>query len=439
VGGQSAAGGSGGGAPAGGSANGTGGAPASDNPIAGTASYDCSESSGQVPELSLTQIPGQLTAPVDLAHPPNDNRLFVITLGGDVRVFKDGQLLPTPALSLGNRVAVGGAPGDERGLLGIAFHPDFAQNGLFYLHHSAGQGIQGAATSDTVIVEYKMSADNPDVADPASARIVLTVAQPNNGGGFNNHKGGAINFGPNKLLFIGLGDGGGSGDQHQPPNGQSTTSLLGKILRINPLASGSDAYTNPPDNLIADVPAAAPEIWDYGLRNPFRSSFDACTGDLYIGDVGQNQWEEIDVEKAGEGHKNYGWNRMEGLHCFNPQMQDTSPADCDKSGITLPQIEVADEEGTSITGGSVYRGASIPALRGVYFYADYAQNKVWWTRYDRTAGTVSTSTSVTQQLNPRQIVAIRNGNDGELYFVSLGAITGSTLGPGGLYKLEAAE
>lgn len=367
-----------------------------------------------------------MNGPVDLVHPPNDPRLFVITLDGDVRIIKDGQLVDTPFLSLGNRIILGGAGGDERGLLGIAFHPDYAQNGLFYLHYSAGQGVPGASQGDTVIEEYHVSSD-PDLADPESGRVVFTHAQAN-----TNHNGGAINFGSDGFLYIGLGDGGGSGDMSG--NAQNTTRLLGKILRINPMESGGQPYSTPADNLVQTVEGAAPEIWDYGLRNPFRSSFDACTGDFYIGDVGQNTWEEVDIEKAGEGHKNYGWNTMEALHCYPANTQT-----CDDAGMTEPMVEIDRQSAQSVTGGSVYRGSSIPALRGIYFYADYQSNNVWYLRYDRDAGTIDTPRSVTQELNASRIVAIRNGSDGELYFVSLGPISAQNLGQGGVYRLEAAQ
>lgn len=392
---------------------------------------DCSPAEGEVPILTLTEVTGGINVPVDLTHPPGDDRMFVISLEGTVHIIKDGQLVQTPFLSLGNKVAVGGAPGDERGLLGIAFHPDYAENGLFYLHYSAGQGVPGAETSDTVIEEYHVSSD-PDVADAASARVVLVVDQPSNGGGIENHKGGSIEFGPDGLLYIGLGDGGGSGDAMG--NAQNTSVLLGKILRIDPVESGGMPYTTPPDNLVQDVASAAPEIWDYGLRNPFRFSFDVCNGDLYIGDVGQMMYEEITIEKAGDGHKNYGWNITEALHCYGAQS-------CDQTGITPPLIEL-ERPNTSITGGSVYRGSSMPSLRGAYFYADYGSGNVWYTRYDRDAGTVAQSTSVTQDLNVENIVAIKNGNDGELYFVSLvadGKIGAGNLGEGAIYKLTAAE
>jgi glucose/arabinose dehydrogenase len=389
-----------------------------------------------VPELTLTEVASGINVPVDITHPPNDPRLFVITLTGDVRIIKDGALVDAPFLSLGDKVVVGGAGGDERGLLGIAFHPAYATNGLFYLHYSAGTGVPGANTSDTVIEEYKVSSD-PDVADAASARVVLTVAQPDNGNAaFQNHKGGSINFGPDGLLYIGLGDGGGSGDDHGASGSgfaQDTSRLLGKILRIDP--TGGDPYSTPADNLVQDVSGAAPEVWDYGLRNPFRRTFDACTGDMYIGDVGQNAYEEITIEKAGEGHKNYGWNIWEALHCYTGNS-------CDDQGITQPFVELERAQAQSITGGSVYRGSSIPALRGAYFYADYAANNAWYLFYDRNANSISTPVSVTQELNVNNLVAIQNGNDGELYFVALmtqGEISGSNRGEGAIYKLTAAE
>lgn len=417
----------------GGGTGGTGGG--GNNPIAGTDNYDCSPPEGEVPALKLTEVASGINVPVDVTHPPNDSRLFVITLTGDVRIIKDGQVVETPFLSLGNKVAVGGAGGDERGLLGIAFHPGYAENGLFYLHYSAGTGVPGANTSDTVIEEYKVSAD-PDVADPSSARVVLTVAQPDNGNAlFQNHKGGSIDFGPDGLLYIGLGDGGGSGDDHGPSGSgfaQDTSRLLGKILRIDP--TGGDPYGTPADNLVQEISGAAPEIWDYGLRNPFRRSFDACTGDMYIGDVGQMMYEEITIEKAGEGRKNYGWNIWEGLHCYMGNS-------CSDEGIVAPLVEQEDPN-SSITGGSVYRGSSIPALRGAYFYADYVSNNVWYTRYNRDANAVEPSTSVSQELNANNIVAIKNGPDGELYFVALmtqGEISGSNRGEGAIYKLETAQ
>lgn len=412
----------------GGATSGTGGGPATTSGTTGDggtggggSAADCSAAEGDVPELTLTEFARGFDVPVDLTYAPGDDRIFVATLDGFVRVIKDGQVLEEPFLSLGDKVLVGGVQGgDERGLLGLAFHPDYAENGLFYVHYVL-------PSNDSMIEEYHVSSD-PDVADPASAREVLVVDQPST----PNHKGGSIEFGPDGLLYLGFGDGGGGGDPEG--NGQNTSVLLGKILRIDPVESGGMPYTTPPDNLVQDVAGAAPEIWDYGLRNPFRFSFDACNGDLYIGDVGQNMYEEITVEKAGEGHKNYGWNIMEGLHCYDSDS-------CDDSGITLPLIEQTRPPNTSITGGSVYRGSAIPGLRGAYFYGDYVSNNVWYTRYDRDANTVATSTSVTQELNATNLVAIKNGPDGELYFVSIVASGEISQGraEGAIYKLTAAE
>ncbi len=418
----------------GGASSSTGGGPNTTGSSSGTGGTggggagiqaDCSPAEGEIPELTLTPV-ATVNVPVDLAYPPGDERLFVATLDGDVRVIKDGQVVETPFLSLGSKAVVGGNLGDERGLLGLAFHPDYADNGLFYVHYVAGQGVDGASTNDSVLEEYKVSAD-PDVADAASGRVVLVVEQPSS----TNHKGGSIEFGADGLLYWGLGDGGGMGDAMG--NAQNTSALLGKLLRIDPLESGGMPYSTPADNLAMTVSGAAPEIWDYGLRNPFRFSFDLCEGDLYIGDVGQNAYEEITIEKAAEGRKNYGWNIWEGLHCY------PNGDSCSDDGVTQPLLEVPRAQSSSITGGSVYRGSAIPSLRGVYFYADYMSNGAWYTRYDRDANTAAAPTSISQELNVEGVVAIKNGADGELYFVSIGSGLSNNVHPEGtIYKLTAA-
>jgi len=391
--------------------------------VPGTSGYNCAPAEGTAPALQASPVVTGLSQPMLVAFEPNSaaNRFFVLEREGAIKVIVDGAALPTLFLDLTDKVVAGAANGDERGALGMAFHPDYANNGLFYVHYSDANDPND--NGDSIIEEYKVSTD-PNVADDASARLVLKVEQRvNSSAAFKNHKGGAINFGPDSMLYIGLGDGGDSNDPDG--NGQNTSVLLAKILRINPVLSGSDAYTSPTGNLKDTVPAAAPEIWDYGLRNPFRFTFDGCIGDLYIGDVGQNSFEEIDVEKVGEGGKNYGWNITEGLGCRPPATT------CDQTGITPPVHDYPqDQESTSVTGGAVYRGTAIPALRGTYFFADYALNDIWSTVYDRAAGTVSTPVSLSQDLNNvTQVVAINNGPDGELYFVSL---------MGGIYKLEAA-
>jgi glucose/arabinose dehydrogenase len=413
-----------GGSPAGGSLSSSGGSAADGGgaPIGGAGEppspfgpVDCSEPSGTLPALTLKPVVEGLEGPIFVDHVPGDDRLFIVLAGGTVHIFEDGQLSEEPFLDLGNKLTTG----SERGLLGFAFHPAYADNGLFYVHYSAGPGAEGTAVGDTVLEEYQVSTD-PGRADPASARVVLTLSQP-----YANHNGGTITFGPDGFLYMGLGDGGSGGD---PQGHGQNPDLLASLLRIDPTENGANPYSVPDDN----YPGAAPEVFSIGLRNPFRFTFDGCLGDLYIGDVGQDEWEEIDYLKAGQSGKNFGWNIMEGNHCFKPE------SDCDTDGLVLPISEHPHSEAKSITGGSVYRGSSIPALRGAYFYADYSNNRVWWLRVDRETGEATAPTSVTQDLNARSIVAIESGPDGELYFVSIGG-RGDTPTPGAVYRLEASE
>lgn len=409
-GGRSPEGGAGGNAGTG--ATGSGGSAAG---VVGTAGYDCSAPSGAAPALQATDLGvSGLVDPLFLTHEPDGDpgRLFVLERSGRIRVIEDEVLLGEPFLDISSKVVDNG----EYGLLGLAFSSDYESSGLFYVHYS--DSTEDGDEGDSIIEEYRVTSD-PDVADPGSARLVLKVEQAQE---YGNHKGGSIAFGGDGLLYIGLGDGGGGGDPDQ--NGQDPSTLLGKILRIDPRVSGSDAYGIPAGNLIDILPSAAPEVWDYGLRNPFRFTFDGCTADLYIGDVGQGQWEEVDIEPAGEGRKNYGWNVMEGKHCYEPS------SGCSETGLTPPVVDYDHDTGKSITGGAVYRGSAIPGLRGAYFYADYVDNKFWMTVYDRVTGTITTPVSLTQDLNNlTRVVSITNGADGEIYFVSLG---------GGVYRLEAA-
>jgi glucose/arabinose dehydrogenase len=306
---------------------------------------------GPVP-VALQEVAAGLAFPLYLTAPPGDPRLFIVEKGGAIRIVKDGSLLPAPFLDLSSRVS-GGA---EQGLLGLAFDPAYAANGRFVVHYTDVSG-------NTTIAAYRVSADNPDLADPASEAVLLTVEQP-----FPNHNGGQILFGPDGMLYIGLGDGGGGGDPGG--RGQSLTDLLGDILRVD-VASGT-SYTVPPDNPFVGQADARPEVWSYGLRNPWRFSFDAATGDLYIADVGQNAWEEVDVVSAAAGAgrgANFGWSVTEGRHCY-------ASASCDTTGFTLPVLEYSHSSGCSISGGYVYRGAAIPALQGHYFYADYCSGWV---------------------------------------------------------------
>lgn len=291
-----------------------------------------------------------LDLPIGIANAGDGSgRLFVIERAGRIRVVDGGQLLPKPFLNITDRV---GANSSERGLLGLAFHPNYKENGYFYVNYTDTSG-------NTVIARFQVTSD-PNVADPASEKKLIGVQQP-----FPNHNGGSVVFGPDGYLYLGLGDGGSGGDPYG--NGQSTNTLLGKILRID--VNGGDPYAIPADNPFANG-GGNPEIWAYGLRNPWRFSFDSVTGDLYIGDVGQDRWEEIDFLPAGSpGGANFGWNAMEGKHSYNGS---------DSPSFVAPVIDYSHgDNGCSVTGGYVYRGPSLPEWNGVYFYGDYCTGKVW--------------------------------------------------------------
>lgn len=293
-----------------------------------------------------------LTRPLALvASPDETGRLFVLEQPGVIRIIADGSLLPEPFLDIRDRV---GSSGNEQGLLGMDFHPDFAQNPYFYVNYTDGKG-------DTVIARFAISADDPNRADAGSERMLLTVDQP-----YANHNGGETTFGPDGYLYLGLGDGGSANDPQG--NGQNLNTPLGKILRID--VNGGEPYVVPQDNPYA-AGGGLPEIWASGLRNPWRFSFDRATGDLYIADVGQNQWEEIDFLAAGApGGANFGWDYREGAHEFEGQ----PPA-----GLALidPIYEYSHAEGCSVTGGYVYRGQDLPEFNGVYLFADYCSGTVW--------------------------------------------------------------
>ena len=302
-------------------------------------------------EISLSPIASGLQAPV-LVTNAADDRLFVVEQTGFVRVMRDGKLLPQLFLDISSLITAGG----EQGLLGLAFHPDYGSNGFFFVNYTDQQG-------DTVVARYEVS-DDPDVAAQSSARRLLFVDQP-----YSNHNGGGLAFGPDGYLYIGLGDGGAAGD---PENrAQNLDTLLGKMLRIDVnRASGSRPYSIPDDNPFASRADARPEIWAYGLRNPWRFAFDRDGGDLWIGDVGQGEVEEIDRVTANDGGLNLGWRVMEGDRCYEPN--------CSRDGLTLP-VSVYEHAGEhcSVTGGYVYRGRSIPSLVGGYLLADYCSGTVW--------------------------------------------------------------
>jgi glucose/arabinose dehydrogenase len=304
------------------------------------------------PAVALVPAVSGLAAPVAVANAGDGStRLFVAEQAGRVRLIKGGVLQPAPFLDISTKVSCCG----ERGLLGLAFPPGYAAKGHFYVFYT---GLTGAVT----LARYRVGA-NPDLADPASEEVLLSVDHP-----MANHNGGQLAFGPaDGFLYAGIGDGGGAGDPDG--NGQNTNTLLGKILRLD-VESGATPYAIPAANPFASG-GGRPEIWAYGLRNPWRFSFDRQTHDLYIGDVGQSLWEEVDHQVAGAaGGANYGWNIMEGMHCYNA-------TSCDQTGLTLPVTEYDHSLGCAIIGGFVYRGSAQPALSGLYLYADECQGRVW--------------------------------------------------------------
>lgn len=296
-------------------------------------------------QLGVTVVASGLSSPVFLTSPSGDARLFVVEQTGRIRVIKNGQVLQTPYLDLTSKVVCCG----ERGLLGLAFHPSFATNGYFYVNYTGAGG-------HTVIERYQATPTS-DVADANSASPVLGFNQP-----FSNHNGGMLAFGPDGMLWIGTGDGGSGGDPQN--NAQTLTTVLGKMLRIDVNAPGV-AYGIPANNPFASHATNRREIWGWGLRNPWRYSFDRQTGMLYVADVGQGSWEEVHVVAHTQSSVNYGWRLMEGNHCFNP-------TNCNPSGLNIPVHEYGHTGGhCSITGGYVYRGSAIPDIQGRYFYSDY--------------------------------------------------------------------
>jgi glucose/arabinose dehydrogenase len=309
------------------------------------------------PQITLVKKFTGLTNPTHVTNAGDGSgRLFVVRQAGVIRVIRGGVLLDTPFLDLAGRITSGG----ERGLLSVAFSPGYATKGTFYVDYTDLNG-------DTTISRFHVSS-NPDVADPASEQVLLKIAQP-----FANHNGGQLAFGPDGMLYIGMGDGGSGGDPFN--NAQSPSSLLGKILRID-VESGASPYAVPGSNPFTGNAAFRPEIWALGLRNPWRFSFDRKTGDLYIGDVGQDLWEEVDFQGASDpGGENYGWRLMEGNHCYNP------PSGCQIPGLTFPVVEYDHSGGNcSVTGGFVYRGRSYAGLWGIYFYADFCSGRIWGLR-----------------------------------------------------------
>lgn len=315
--------------------------------------------------IALEPVVEDLQSPIFVTHAGDGSqRLFVVEKAGVIRIIVDGALLSTPFLDISEQV---NSNGNEQGLLGLAFAPSYGETGFFFINYIDSEG-------DTVIARYQVSAADANAADPDSAFVILQMEQP-----ASNHNGGMVAFGPDGYLYIGMGDGGGSGDRYD--HGQNPATLLGKMLRLDVLSDPEQPYTIPADNpwMTADWNGAEmrDEVWALGLRNPWRFSFDRTTGDLWIGDVGQNQFEEIDYTPAGQGGINYGWPIMEASACYN-----SSGKSCDTAGLQLPVAEYSHSGHCSVTGGYVYRGAAFPALQGVYLYGDYCSGTFWATWFD---------------------------------------------------------
>lgn len=320
----------------------------------GSSGSDAATEGSSLPVVRLELLASGFASPVHVTHAGDgSNRLFVVEQSGIIKIIKGTSILTNPFLDIKARVLSGG----EKGLLSVAFPSGFVNKNYFYVNYT--KKPDGAS----IVARYYVNPADSDMALPASEEILLTVNQP-----FSNHNGGQLAFGPDNFLYIGFGDGGSGGDPQG--EGQRTDTLLGKLLRID-VESGINPYDIPGSNPFVGQAGFRPEIWALGLRNPWRFSFDRQNGDLYIADVGQSNWEEINVQSnASTGGENYGWNIMEGTDCFNA-------VTCDKSGLTLPVTEYNHTQGCSVTGGFVYRGVKFTGMQGLYFYGDFCEGKTW--------------------------------------------------------------
>jgi glucose/arabinose dehydrogenase len=345
--------------------------------------------------LNLRLVAGGFTRPVDIAH-TGDDRLFIVEQRGFIKIINaTGQVLPTPFLDIDARVNSGA---NERGLLGLAFHPDYSNNGYFFVNYTNNSG-------HTVIARYSVNPANPNLALVDSELIIMTITQP-----FSNHNGGDLNFGADGYLYIGMGDGGSGGD---PQNySQNRQSLLGKMLRID--VDNGSPYSVPPSNPFVNIAGTRPEIWAIGLRNPWRFSFDRETQDLWIADVGQNAWEEVHFRPASlAGGENYGWRCYEGSATYNTNGCTGA------SGYIAPiRTYPNPAEGCSVTGGFVYRGEDYPGLWGRYLYTDYCSGRIWSLRPNGQGGWIN---ELLLQGATNQYSTFGEDQSGELYLASLGS------------------
>jgi glucose/arabinose dehydrogenase len=358
----------------------------------------------EFPAITLTPVVSGAAQPVGVYHAGDGSgRLFIVEQVGRVRIVRDGAFLPAPFLDISGQVLAGG----ERGLLGLAFPPGFPQQSHFYVNYT--RSPDGA----TVVSRFFLSPEDPDIALATGEEVLLLVAQP-----AANHNAGQLAFGPDGFLYVALGDGGGANDQFQ--NAQNRGTLFGNLLRLD-VEAGIAPYAVPAANPFVGEAGVLGEIWAYGLRNPWRFSFDRATGDLFIADVGQNLVEEVNFQPvASTGGENYGWNIMEGTSCF------LSPG-CDQTGLTLPVAEYRHGAGDcSVTGGFVYRGAEHPTLQGIYFYADFCSGRLWGLRRN---GTVWQNRLLLD--TPLQISSFGEDEAGNLHVVDFGA--------GDIYKIDLLQ
>ncbi len=348
-----------------------------------------------------TTIVDNLDNPLYMTH-AGDNRLFALEQTGNILIIENGEILSDPFLEIADLLPDGVFQGgySEQGLLGLAFPPDYVQTGFFYVSYTDLNG-------HSILARHTVSADDPNLADPDSAVEVLKVEQP-----FPDHNGGDIAFGPDGYLYMGFGDGGNVNE----PNTRSLDPalLLGKMIRID---VSTQPYTVPADNPFLNDAAYRPEIWAMGLRNPWRFSFDRATDDLYIGEVGQWNWEEIDFQPAGVGGQNYGWSAYEGNHVYLPDAPEPL-------SVTMPIYEYPHDEGCSVTGGYVYRGANLPELQGYYFFGDYCGGQIWASYRTESGGWFTTLFMDTEYT----ISSFAEDAAGELYLIDY---------KGGVYRLES--
>jgi glucose/arabinose dehydrogenase len=372
-------------------------------------------------KVRLVKIASGFTSPVGMAV-ANDgsNRLFILEQSGKIKIIENGKVLPEPFLDLSSKLDRLNIAYSEKGLLGMAFHPRYKTNGRFFVYYSAPLKMRGY-DHKSVVAEFRVSNFSPERADPSSEVIILEIAQPE-----SNHNGGCLVFGPDGYLYIGLGDGGGAGDKHGTiGHGQDLTTLLGSILRID--VDKEKPYGIPPDNPFRNHPKARPEIFAYGLRNPWRFSFDRLTGRLFCSDVGQNKYEETNIIEKG---KNYGWRIMEGKHCFDP------PSGCNTSGLTLPIDEYDHDTGISVCSGYVYRGRRMSALLGYYIFGDW-NGKLFYLKEENhrwIRGPIYINGKTTNDINAR-LNSFGEDEEGEIYLLTQ-KFFGPRSSTGVVYRLE---